>query len=160
MPPRPQLRDLPALEHRDPLAIDVDVEEHHVLPHASVDLVVVLSGAYQRTFQRRTQRVADARLMGVHLSPVEYQHRKGDRLIGVRLRAHGLMGFGLGGPARELVNQAAEVRDVLGPQFVELMRGLPDALPAQGIGRLERWFVEGVLRGGAAVQPLAWSLTR
>ncbi len=131
----------------------------HVLPHASIDLVMVLSGAYQRYCRGSTQRIADARVMGVHLTPVDYQHCAGDRLLGVRFRAHGLLGFGLEGPARELLNQAAAVRDVLGPQFVETMRDLPEATPSEGIARLERWFAAR-LRVSTRTRSLLAALSR
>lgn len=114
----------------------------HVLPHAAVDLVLVIEGRYRRRVSESVERIADARVVGVHLAPVEYVHARGDRLVGVRFRPAGLAAFGARGPASELVDRCAPARDVLGPAFTRSVLAAGGAPAGDALDSLERVLIE------------------
>lgn len=103
-----------------------------ILPHTRTDLVLLLRGAYVRD----ERRVSGSLVLGVETRPVHFEHRAGDRLLGVRLRAGGLHALGARVPASHLAGGAA-ARDVLGDCAEELARGVADAPFESALASLE-----------------------
>lgn len=112
--------------------------QEHVLPHVHVDVVILLRGAYERVHRNRGERVADSRVIGVHVSPTQYAHGPGDRLIGVRLRAGALGAFGIDLPHSELVGAAPLAGDVFGADLDAFGSSVVEAPIDEALASFER----------------------
>ena len=83
-----------------------------ILPNGKIKMIFALEGNYQ-VINRRTHKMNQAWLSGIHHEPLEIKYNGKSNLIGVRFYPHGIFPF-LNIPIHETVNQVENLNSIWG----------------------------------------------
>ena len=104
------------------LNIGPNLKNELILPNGKIEMIFALEGNYQ-VVNRKTHKVNDAWLSGIHHEPLEIQYKGKSNLIGIRFYPHGIFPF-LDIPIQETVNQVENIHSLWGLLHEEIMETL------------------------------------
>jgi AraC-like DNA-binding protein len=89
-----------------------NIKRETILPNGKIEMIFALEGNYH-VINRKTHKMNQAWLSGMHHEPLEIQYSGKSNLIGVRFYPHGIFPF-LNFPIHETVNQVENLKTIWG----------------------------------------------
>lgn len=93
-----------------------------ILPNGKIEMIFALEGNYQ-VINRKTHRMKQAWLSGMHHEPLEIHYHGKSNLVGIRFYPHGIFPF-LDIPVQETVNQVENLHLIWGRFQDEIFEAL------------------------------------
>ncbi|MFC7371981.1 DUF6597 domain-containing transcriptional factor [Fictibacillus iocasae] len=121
---QPDKRLRPWIECYWHVQLDTGVEPKNelILPNGKIEMIFALDGNYH-VVNRRTNKMKQAWLSGIHHEPLEITYHGKSNLVGIRFHPHGIFPF-LTIPVHEMVNAVEDLHAIWGVFHEEVYEAL------------------------------------